>query len=142
MTEKEKMIAGKLYNPKDGEIQKDFYKARLLLHKINTLSIVDKEERDKAIFQLINNAKKSIYIEPPFYCDYGYNIIAGENLYINFNLNNSPMALPRGFQTYLPLRGGRNCLFAIPGGAKYKISVFGPEAKMKPAKYPYGLPRG
>ena len=58
------------------------------------------------------------------------------------NLNNSPMALPRGFQTYLPLRGGRNCLFAIPGGAKYKISVFGPEAKMKPAKYPYGLPRG
>lgn len=85
MTEKEKMIAGKMYNPKDEEIQKDFYNARILLHKINTLSIVKKQERDKAILQLINNAKKDIYIEPPFYCDFGYNIIAGKNLYINFN---------------------------------------------------------
>jgi maltose O-acetyltransferase len=85
MTEKEKMIAGELYNPKDEEIQKDFYKARVLLHKINTLSIEKKEERAEAIFKLIKNTDESTYIEPPFYCDYGYNIIAGKNLYINFN---------------------------------------------------------
>ena len=51
------------------------------------------------------------------------------------------MALPRGFQIHLPF-GEVGIAISLPiaigtGGAKYKISVFGPEAKMKPAKYLY-----
>ena len=42
-----------------------------------------------------------------------------------------------------PLLGrGRNCIFVVSGEVKYQISVFDPKVKMKPAKYPYGLPRG
>tara|TARA_R110002049_G_scaffold159800_3_gene324830 strand:- start:5690 stop:5866 length:177 start_codon:yes stop_codon:yes gene_type:complete len=43
------------------------------------------------------------------------------------------MALPP-FPNLPPLWGGRNCLFTIPGGGKYRISIFGHKAKMKPAK--------
>ncbi len=59
-----------------------------------------------------------------------------------FNLNNSPTALPRGFRLTSPWERSELPKKAVPGEAKYKISVFGPEAKMKPAEYPYGLPRG
>ncbi len=59
------------------------------------------------------------------------------------------MALPRGYQLHLPtctelveVWRGQNCFFfAILGGVKYKFSVFGFKAKMKPTKYPYGLLR-
>jgi maltose O-acetyltransferase len=34
---------------------------------------------------LLPNTHKKIYIEPPFHCDYGYNIKAGENVYFNVN---------------------------------------------------------
>ena len=40
------------------------------------------------------------------------------------NLNNSPTVLPRGFRIHLPFGEGRNCLFAIPGGAKYNPESF------------------
>ncbi len=53
------------------------------------------------------------------------------------------MALPRGFQEHLPFGEVRIAFFfAILGGVKYKISLFGSKAKMKPTKYPYSLPRG
>ena len=45
-----------------------------------------------------------------------------------------PACRPAGFPISPPLWGGQNCFFAILGGAKYKISVFGPKDKMKPAK--------
>ncbi|MFB9056288.1 sugar O-acetyltransferase [Mariniflexile ostreae] len=85
MTEKEKMIAGQLYRPADKTLVKDRTKARLLLHKINTTSVEDLETRDNAMRQLVCNAGDNLYIEPPFFCDYGYNIKVGNNFYANFN---------------------------------------------------------
>ncbi|WP_284041166.1 sugar O-acetyltransferase [Jejuia spongiicola] len=85
MTEKEKMIAGKLYKPSNEELSKDRYNARLLLNTINTLSPKEEKKRNIAIQQLIENIDNSLYIEPPFFCEYGYNIIGGKNIYMNFN---------------------------------------------------------
>ena len=85
MTEKEKMIAGQLYNPEDHILVEDRRKTRLHLNKINTLSVDEKLERDKIVDQLIPNTGDKLYIEPPFYCDYGYNIKIGNNVYMNFN---------------------------------------------------------
>lgn len=84
-TEKEKMIAGELYDPSDKTLFNERHKARQLMHKINTLSVDEKDKRDKATQELVKNTGENLYIEPPFYCDYGYNIIAGKNLYMNFN---------------------------------------------------------
>ena len=69
MTEKEHMLAGNMYNPMDEQLVKERHQARLLFHKINSLNDDSKEERNKLLYQLIENAGKNLLIEPPFYCD-------------------------------------------------------------------------
>lgn len=54
---------------------------------------------------------------------------------IKFNPNNSPTALPRGFRFTSPLERSELPFSAVLGEVKYKISIFGPKAKMKPAEY-------
>ncbi len=85
MTEKEKMLSGEMYNPMDPQLVKDRFKARLLFQKINQINDNSKIERDATFFKLIKNAKEGLWVEPPFYCDYGYNIKAGKNVFMNFN---------------------------------------------------------
>ena len=85
MSEKEKMIAGKLYNPLDEELVSDRTIARLLLKQLNESREDEPNERMQIIQKLLPNAKKGLWLQPPFYCDYGYNIQIGENVFFNFN---------------------------------------------------------
>ncbi len=85
-TEKEKMLAGLYYLSGDKELVKERKNARSLLKYLNDSS--DDEDyvaREGFIRQLLGAAGCSPYIEPPFYCDYGYNIRVGANFYANFN---------------------------------------------------------
>ena len=79
------MLAGEMYNPMDEQLVKERHHARLLFQKINSLNDDSKEERNKLLRKLIKHAGKNLWIEPPFYCDYGYNIKAGDNIFMNFN---------------------------------------------------------
>jgi len=84
-TEKEKMLAGELYNANDSQLTAERTKARLLTKKLND-SRKDEEELQAGIIkELIPNAGPGIWIEAPFYCDYGSNIITGEKVFFNFN---------------------------------------------------------
>ena len=85
MTEKQKMLAGEMYNPLDEVLLGERERARLLFQKINALNETHKNERDDLFRELFGRAGKNLWIEPPFYCDYGYNIIAGDNVFLNFN---------------------------------------------------------
>ena len=85
MTEKKRMLEGKMYNPMDVQLVKERHEARILFQKINSLNENSKEERNKLLYDLIKNAGKNLWIEPPFYCDYGYNIKAGDHVFMNFN---------------------------------------------------------
>ena len=85
VTEKSKMLSGELYNPADPELVSERHKARILFQKINQLSDDSKKERKKLLQQLLKNAGKGLWIEPPFYCDYGYNIHTGKSVFFNFN---------------------------------------------------------
>jgi maltose O-acetyltransferase len=84
-TEKEKMISGELYNAWDEKISADRYSARVLLKEINNTREDELEERARLFKQLIPDSGNKLWIEPPFYCDYGYNIRLGDNVYFNFN---------------------------------------------------------
>lgn len=84
MSEKEKMLNGEMYDPMDPVLVKDRHEARLLFQEINQLSDAEKPKRDSLCNSLIK-AKEGLWIEPPFYCDYGYNIQAGRNVFMNFN---------------------------------------------------------
>src|SRR5690606_10026210 len=85
MTEKQKMLAGKMYTPTDPELVKERHRVRLLFHKFNSLSEKHMEERTKALYEIFTNAGENLFIEPPFHCDYGSNIIVGNNVFMNFN---------------------------------------------------------
>lgn len=84
-TEKEKMLAGEVYFGNDKELVAERTKAKKLLHKLNVTEYIMNGTSRNILQQLLPNAHKRLYIEPPFHCDYGYNIHSGENVYFNVN---------------------------------------------------------
>ena len=87
MTEKEKMLSQKLYNANyDVNILNDRTQCKIKCQAYNQLPIDDIEARQKAIKELFAKTGEQVYIEPHFWCDYGYNINVGERFYANHNL--------------------------------------------------------
>ena len=84
-SEKEKMLAGELYNPFDKELSIERRSARLLFKELNDSSDAEGKKRKQILKQLIPNSSGRVWIEPPFYCDYGSNISIGERVFFNFN---------------------------------------------------------
>lgn len=85
MTEKDKMLAGEVYFANDKELSAERTKAKKLLHKLNITEYMMNGNARAILRELLPNAHKRIYIEPPFHCDYGYNIESGSNVYFNVN---------------------------------------------------------
>ena len=83
-TEKEKMLAGEMYNPQDKELADGRLRAKKLCYKYNNLA-PDAGEKKKLILQELLKTAQNPYIEPNFYCDYGDNIKVGEMFYANHN---------------------------------------------------------
>jgi maltose O-acetyltransferase len=81
--EKEKMLLGKLYFAGDEELVKERLKLRKLIRKYNISECDEKEKRTKLLGEILKN-EGNINIEPPFHCDYGYNIEVGNDFYANF----------------------------------------------------------
>ncbi|MFT5435543.1 MAG: maltose O-acetyltransferase [Ulvibacter sp.] len=84
-SEKQKMIAGELYNALDKELSQERIQARLLLKELNDSREDEGSKRLEILKELIPNKGKNLWIQPPFYCDYGYNMVVGKNVYFNFN---------------------------------------------------------
>ncbi|HNR14503.1 MAG TPA: sugar O-acetyltransferase [Thermodesulfobacteriota bacterium] len=84
-TEKEKMLAGELYNPLDPQLSSERSRARLLFKALNDTRDDQQSERARLIKELIPLAGRDVWIEPPFYCDYGSNITLGNKVFFNFN---------------------------------------------------------
>jgi len=84
-TEKEKMLAGDLYNALDPQLSQERLRARLLLKALNDSREDAVEERTQLLKELLPNAGAGLWLQPPFYCDYGTNIRLGEKVFFNFN---------------------------------------------------------
>jgi maltose O-acetyltransferase len=82
-TEKQKMLAGEPYLAWDKELYSERIACRRTLQILND-SIPDTKSWNAAMEQLLPGVENP-YLEPPFRCDYGTNIIAGKNFYANFN---------------------------------------------------------
>ena len=85
MTQKEKMIAGELYNAADAELTELRARARLIFDEYNSTSVSELEQRKELIKKLFGGTGDKFYVEPSFKCDYGFNIYVGENFYANFD---------------------------------------------------------
>jgi len=86
MTEKDKMLAGELYFSSDKELTKERLHARKETFAFNQTAPAAVKERMHIIRSLFGKTDGGFLIEPPFHCDYGYNIHIGKFFYSNFNL--------------------------------------------------------
>jgi maltose O-acetyltransferase len=84
-TEKEKMLAGELYVAADPELTAERTRARQLILRLNAADPADEAAYRAIAAELLPNVDPTGYIQPPFYCDYGYNIYAGAGVFMNFN---------------------------------------------------------
>ncbi|MEO7560310.1 MAG: maltose acetyltransferase domain-containing protein, partial [Nitrosospira sp.] len=79
------MIAGQLYRSGDDLLRNERKRARRLLKVFNGTLPDEIERRVVMLRKLLGALGQQVEIEPPFYCDYGYNISIGDNFYANFN---------------------------------------------------------
>lgn len=85
MTEKEKMIQGQLYSASDPQLRKEFTEAKRQIRLFNRTTEEQLDQRLDILRNLLGKVGKNPYIEPPFRCDYGYNIFIGDSFYANYD---------------------------------------------------------
>lgn len=84
LSEREKMLAGELYNAQDAELVRARERARELCARVNSLSPLDAVRRT-LLNELLGVGGDTVTITSPFHCDYGTQIELGEGVYFNFN---------------------------------------------------------
>ncbi|MBC7805535.1 MAG: sugar O-acetyltransferase [Akkermansiaceae bacterium] len=78
------MLAGELYLASDPELVAGRRDARRKTRAYNATTEDDEAAREVLLREMLGMVGESVYVEPPFLCDYGANIFAGDRLYINF----------------------------------------------------------
>lgn len=83
-TEKDKMLAGELYDPLDPQLCEERQRCRDLCQELNATRETQQEERQRILTALLGR-ETDAWIQPPFFCDYGTNIVLGSKVFFNFN---------------------------------------------------------
>lgn len=84
-TEREKMLAGDLYDPMDPDLVADRARARDLCQELSATREAQQERRREILRALFGAGGDTVWMQPPFFCDYGSNITLGERVFFNFN---------------------------------------------------------
>jgi maltose O-acetyltransferase len=84
-SERDKMLAGELYDPMDRELVAGRDRARDLCQDLNATREAQQDERRRILKELFGAGGVSVWMQPPFFCDYGSNIYLGERVFFNFN---------------------------------------------------------
>ncbi|MCL1881536.1 MAG: sugar O-acetyltransferase [Oscillospiraceae bacterium] len=85
MTQKERMLAELPYKAWEDGLTESRIANKLRCQEYNTLRADDFKRKDELIRQVLGKTGKKLWVESPFYCDYGENIEVGDNFYANFN---------------------------------------------------------
>ena len=84
-SEREKMLAGELYEAMDPELVASRERARDLCQALNATRESELQLRRELTRQIFGKGGDTVWMQPPFYCDYGWNIELGERVFFNFN---------------------------------------------------------
>jgi maltose O-acetyltransferase len=80
-TEKEKMLAGEIYNCLDADLEIERQKVKEHLRRYNLSET--QSEQQAILRQLLGHIGQESLIQPPFYCVYGQNIYIGDYVFLN-----------------------------------------------------------
>ena len=84
-TQKQRMLAGELYNADDPELAADIRRISEWMDRYNASNTLSQPERQALLEEAFADVGEGCNIRPPFTCDYGYNIRLGRGVFMNFN---------------------------------------------------------
>jgi maltose O-acetyltransferase len=84
-SERDKMLAGERYDPLDLDLVARRTRARDLCQMLNASRESETDDRRAILRDLFGAGGDTVWMQPPFYCDYGENIRLGERVFFNFN---------------------------------------------------------
>ncbi|HKN85817.1 MAG TPA: sugar O-acetyltransferase [Nitrospiraceae bacterium] len=79
------MLSGELYDPLDPELVVARARARDLCYVLNASREREQDERHRVLCELFSTGGDTVWMQPPFFCDYGCNIELGQRVFFNFN---------------------------------------------------------
>ena len=138
MTEKEKMLAGELYDCADQELMELWHQGKNLIQKYNALDYSNKIEQMNILDALLGSRGKQVQITAPFYVDYGKFIFLGNNCEINMNcvfldcnridIGNNVLIAPgvHIYTVFHPIRADERFTQSITGGFRFALSKTAP----------------
>src|SRR4051794_18826860 len=84
-TEREKMLAGEMYDSLDLELVAARAAVRDVCRELNASADSELDLRRSLLTRIFAKGGETVWMQPPFYCDYGFNIELGERVFFNFN---------------------------------------------------------
>ena len=84
-SEYDRMVAGEPYDPMDPALVTARARARDLCQALNATGEAEQEARRTILRTLFGAGGDTVWMQPPFFCDYGSNIELGERVFFNFN---------------------------------------------------------
>ena len=79
------MLAGEFYDPMDSELVAARTLARDLCQELNATGEAEQDRRRELLRRLLPVGGDTVWMQPPFFCDYGANIRLGQRVFFNFN---------------------------------------------------------
>ncbi|MCH5271047.1 MAG: sugar O-acetyltransferase [Lachnospiraceae bacterium] len=84
MNQKERMLSGLPYKAWLDNLKEERERCREILYELNTLPPKERSKIPEIVKKLFGKVGEGIWLEPPFHCDYGWNIEVGDNFFANF----------------------------------------------------------
>ena len=85
-SEKQKMLDEELYYSGVPELKEALLNSKEMCYDYNNLRPREFDKKKEILKKLLKKVGEECYIEPPFFCDYGFNTTLGDNFYANHNL--------------------------------------------------------
>jgi maltose O-acetyltransferase len=85
MLERDRMPSGEAYNSRDEALLGKAHRARALMAEFTSSSSLDVAQRRNVLAKLLGHVGDDVWIEPPFFCEYGENLYIGSHSFVNVN---------------------------------------------------------
>ena len=86
MNQKERMLANLPYKAWLDGLSEERLENKKRIYRFNHMPPEEWDRQDELLKQILGRTGRFAHVEPPFHCDYGYNIEVGENFFANYNL--------------------------------------------------------
>jgi maltose O-acetyltransferase len=84
-TQRERMLRGERYDTRDPELLALAHRARALVASFTAAPSTDFAARQSILAELLGSVGEEVWIEPPFFVDYGAHVHIGDRTFVNVN---------------------------------------------------------